>query len=389
MSLKSYLGRGALKNGPPCLGIDLGTTNTSAAYGMQALDLTANPEGGVLLPSVVAFSPTGATLVGSPALRRRIIDPENTIYSSKRVIGRSFSSSEAREFRHRYPFRAREAADGGMEFVTRAGAFTPVDIAARLVTAVCRDVPVDPWVVPTVITVPATFQAPQRQATAEAAQRAGLKHVSVVEEPHATALAYAARLGKVSTAAVYDLGGGTFDFALLDCGKDPFEMIAHDGDPFLGGNDVDYALAQWAAEEILKEHNWDARRDPEAFDRLTLECERAKIRLSYAAETTLDLGQVEPVLLPAGTKLTVDIPRLESLTRDLLQRTFVICDAVLRRAGRTADTVDCVFLAGGSTLLPMVREGLQRFFGKAPRDEITPVEVVSIGASLAAQTRAS
>ena len=385
MSLKSFLGRHGTKSGPPCLGIDLGTTNTSAAYGMRALDLSANPEGGVLLPSVVAFSPSGATLVGTPALRRRVIDPENTIYSAKRVIGRRWMSSEAQEFRQRYPFRVRESGDGGTEFVTRAGAFTPVDIATRLINALCRDVPVDPAVVPTVITVPAAFQEPQRQATVLAARQAGLKDVRVLEEPHATALAYAARLGKVATAAVYDLGGGTFDFAILDCRQERFEMIAHDGDPFLGGNDVDYALAQWAAVEVLKEHNWDARKDPEAFDRLVMECERAKIRLSYADETTIDLGQVDPVLLPPGAKLAVDLARLEELSRELLNRSFVICDAVMRRARLTVDKVDCIFLAGGSTQLPMVRDGLQKFFGKYPRDEIMPIEVVSIGASLAAQ----
>lgn len=384
MSLRDLLGRQSNAQNAPCLGIDLGTTNIVASLGMKAVDLTSDPEAGVLLPSSVAFPPNGTVLVGTAALRRRVIDPENTIFSAKRVIGRKWGSAEAKEFRGRYPFRMQESKDGGVAFVTRAGTFTPVDIAVRLLSAVLRDLPADPATLPTVVAVPAAFKEPQRSATVAAARQAGLTHVSIIDEPYASALAYTSRT-KCRIAAVYDLGGGTFDFALLNCEKQPFEILANDGDPFLGGNDVDHALATWAAEEILRRHGWDLRRDPEAFDRLVVECERAKIRLSYSGETMIELGQVDPVMLPEGEKLPVDHAKLNQLISDLVRRTFVICDDVLRRVHLRAQDVETVFLAGGSTQLPMVRSGLAHFFGKAPRDDITPTEVVSIGASMAAQ----
>jgi hypothetical protein len=191
--------------------------------------------------------------------------------------------------------------------------------------------------------------------------------LQLLDEPVATAWAYL-----------------TFDVAVLDCEREPFQVLTHDGDLYLGGDDVDCALACWAADELLRLHGWDVRSDPEVFDRLVLECERAKTRLSYAAETVIKLAEVDPASPVAAGDMPLERARLQALCGPLLQRTFIVCDEVLHRVNLRAQDVGAVFLAGGSSQLPMICEGLEAYFGKPPRREFDPMEVLAIGASLAA-----
>jgi molecular chaperone DnaK (HSP70) len=187
--------------------------------------------------------------------------------------------------------------------------------------------------------------------------------------------------------AVYDLGGGTLDVAVVDCRQRPIRVVAHGGDLYLGGDDIDRALADWAAGEVAERQRWDLRSDPVVFDRLVVECERAKMRVSGKGMTLIDLGQVDPSAPLIERYLELDESMLEQLCLPLVYRSFVVCDAVLADAGADATQIDAVFLAGGTTLLPMVRQAVQRYFGREPRTDIDPVEVVSIGASLAAGAR--
>lgn len=364
------------------IGIDLGTTNTSAAEDGRPIELSADEAGGRVLPSVVAFPPRGVPIVGAGARRRRAIDAKNTIYSAKRILGRNMFATETRDFQERYPFDLVKTAAGHPAFKTRAGVITPMEISAMVLGAV-RGRLVAP-ATRAVVAIPSGFDAAQRLATIEAAARAGFSSVQVLHEPVAAALAYLH--GESSTlryAAVYDLGGGTFDLAVLDCRIWPPQVIATGGDAYLGGDDVDRALADWVAGDVLREHRWDLRSDAETFDRLVLECELAKMRLSVASETWLELSQIDPAAPEASGRLRLTRDRLDAVCTDLVRRTFQVCDEVLSKSGLKARDVDAVFLSGGTTLLPKIREGVAAYFGKEPRCDVDPVEVVSLGASRA------
>ncbi|MEW5852649.1 MAG: Hsp70 family protein [Myxococcota bacterium] len=363
------------------VGIDLGTTNTSASLEGILVRVPQERTEDTVVPSVVAFVPSGARLVGHPARRRRAIDAKNTIFSAKRLMGRRWSAPETQEFRRRYPFDMVEMKDGSVGFRTRAGVFDPADIASMVLTQVRQIVGVGEAVGST-ITVPAGASEEQRQATVLAGRRAGFSEVTLVEEPVAAALAYGEKL-KGSRVAVYDLGGGTFDFALLDCSGAKPTVLGHGSDMFLGGDDVDHALAGWAADEVLKLHRWDLRQDPVVFDRLVAECERAKVRLSELPQTAVEPGQVDPMALENAAPLPLDRPVLARVCADLVRRTFITCDGVLRAAGISPRDVDAVVLAGGSTRLPMIRDGVEHYFGKKPREEIPVMHVVALGAEAA------
>ena len=359
------------------IGIDLGTTNTVAAH--NGVPVQFGSEESALLPSVVAYPPNGATLVGTPAKRRRAIDARNTVFSAKRVIGRSWLASEVREFRERYPFETLKTSSGQLAFRTRQGDVTPIDVAAEvisMVTHVCAESP------DTVrVAVPASFGEPQRKATLAAAARAGLRSAQLVDEPVATAVAYAsARSLDAKFAAVYDLGGGTFDLALVDLSSRPVKIVAFGGDPYLGGDDVDTALASWVVNYVLENHRWDLRSEPTVLDRVVLECERAKVRLSFAKQARVALSQVDLASPVAGEVVTLDQALLSELAGHLVRRTFSICDQVLRDAGLKVGDIEHVLLAGGSSQLHMVREGVAKYFQTTPRCELDPHEVVSLGA---------
>jgi molecular chaperone DnaK len=366
------------------VGVDLGTTNTLAALEGRLLRATDSEDDDGIVPSVVAFLPNGVTKVGAAARRRRAVDPKNTIYSAKRIIGRKWHSYEVSRFRECYPFELVKTEAGGAAFRTRAGTFAPSQIAAGVMDTVRRRTGLDPGAYRALIAVPATFGADQRQATLEAGKEVGFREVAVLEEPVATAVAYmAARPGAIRRAAVYDLGGGTFNLAVVDCSARPYRVVGHGGDTYLGGDDIDRAMAEWAAQQVLAKYRWDLRSDPETYDRLVLEAERAKIRLSFARQTSLELGQVDPASPVAIESVKLDREMLERVAYPLIQRTFGVCDEVLSEAAVRPRDIDAVLLAGGSTGLAMVRHYVARYFDQTPEVAFDPMEVVALGASLA------
>jgi molecular chaperone DnaK len=367
------------------IGIDLGTTNTVAAIEGTTIQHAAGVDSSPILPSVVAFPPSGAVLAGQSAKKRRAIDPKNTIYSAKRLMGQRWLSYATTQFRKQYPFDLIETGGGGSAFRTRAGDFTPVEIGAKLMEKVFAARLTLRQSVAAVVTVPAAFEPAAREATRKAVELSGIASVRVIEEPVATAMAYlTTRNERLRHAVVYDLGGGTFDLAVVDCSSQPARVIRHAGDPYLGGDDIDRAIAQWVAEQVLSQHGWDLSGDPEVFDRLVLQCERMKIRLSTADEARLELGQIDPAAPSAQASVQLTRQLLVELAQPFVSRTFILCDQVLREAGLKASQIDAVYLAGGTTLMPLVREGVANYFGSLPRCDFDPLEVVAIGASLAA-----
>ena len=344
------------------LGIDLGTTNSVVAIANHVF--AVSDDGRTILPSVVAFLPNGNTLVGETARRRRSIDGENTIFSSKRIIGRAWNDSRTTTFRERYPFKLVEGEHGRPLFETRSGHFTATQIASMVLSKVldcARSIPTE---FEANITVPATFSPAQRAATTEAAELAGLRQVHLVAEPLATTYAYLSLPRAFRRVLVYDLGGGTFDCAVVDCTGDRPEMIAHSSDLLLGGDDIDQRLADWIAHYVLEKYNWDVTNYAEVQFRLLARCEEAKIELSTHEETIIELSQVDPEC-PANEGVAVTRSLLEELSNDLVRRSFVTCDAVLHASKTRPEEIDSVFLAGGTTLLPFHPGGRSRLF-RAP-----------------------
>jgi molecular chaperone DnaK len=362
------------------IGIDLGTTNTVAAQGGRACP--AGEDGRATLPSVVAFLPNGRTLVGPLARRRRAIDGANTVFSSKRIIGRRFESHEVRNFRDRYPLVIEEQ-DGWPAFRTRAGLITPVEVATHVLDALITRTGIDARTTPVTVTVPAAFSALQRESTRQAASKAGLGEVRLLDEPIATTHAYIACGTRCERAFVYDLGGGTFDCAIADCTSGVPVLIAHTSDLTLGGDDIDQRLAAWVRQSVIEKHNWDLASYAEVYDRVLSECELAKIELTTADRVEFLLGQVDPDCPAPDEPIAITRSLLDAQCRELLQRSFSACDSVLRQAGMKASDVDVVLLAGGSTLLTVVQDGVEAYFGKRGSMGIEPTEVVAIGASIA------
>lgn len=363
------------------VGIDLGTTNTVAAVGDEVIK--SDSFSGAILPSVVAFPPDWGRLVGSQAQRRRSIDPKNTIFSSKRLMGRKWYSNETHMFRKRYTFDLEKDPDNVPTFVTRSGNFTATDIATMILEKVCLRSSYNPTDMTGFISVPATFRQAERQQTEEAGLQAGLANVVIVDEPIATARAYLSTFREpVKLAAIYDLGGGTFDLAVVDCSSPQLQILGTGGDRYLGGDDLDQSLAQWVADETLKKHRWDLRNDQLVLARLVYECEQAKIRLGRRDETLIDLIRVDPS--SPFTSEQVRIPRkvVEALVDDLIARTFVLCDEVLGKVGIPANELDALFVAGGTTKLPHVQKNIERYFGKPVSYAFNPMHVVAIGASM-------
>jgi molecular chaperone DnaK len=364
------------------IGIDLGTTNTVLALDGTVVQHFTGGEGHTVVPSVVAFPPSGAVLVGGNAKKRRAIDPKNTIFSAKRLMGQSWHSYVTAKFRRQYPFDLVEK-DGAPAFKTRLGTFAPHEVGAKLIERAVHELMLDGARVQTVITVPAAFDERARQATRRAGEQAGLLNVQVIPEPVATALAYLTLQGHTARRiAVYDLGGGTFDLAVVESSATGARVLAHGGDSYLGGDDIDNTIADWVSDQVVRRLGWDLRTDTQVMDRLIVQCERAKVRLGLATQTRIDLAQVDPAAPHAAESITLEREVLESLSRDLVSRTFLVCDQVLGAAGLTVRDVDAVFMSGGTTLLPMVRDGVARYFGKLPRCDFDPMEVVATGASL-------
>lgn len=361
------------------VGIDLGTTNTVVARNGAVLPQPGERHG---LPSAVAYPPSGAVLVGSAARRRRPIDPENTIVSSKRLIGRDASSIDLTAFSRRYPVKLALDPVHGPTFLTRAGARTPTEIATTILRHALQGAGVDARHTRAVVAIPAAFAPPQRAATIEAVRAADLKDAQLIEEPIAVAIAHFGTEPR-GLCAVYDFGGGTFDIAIVDARKWPFRVVGRGGDLFLGGDDLDAAFARFLGAELIRLHGWDVLGEVTAFDRLVAEAERAKMRLSAHDETHLDLGEVDPDTPIASGTLRVSRAQFVACTMDLVRRTFVSCDAVLQDARVNARDIDDVLLAGGTTLIPSVADAAARYFGRAAHHEVPPMDAVALGAARA------
>jgi molecular chaperone DnaK len=371
------------------VGLDLGTTNTVvAAVRSGKVQVLADENGARLLPSVVSFHPNGDVLVGAGAKARRTIDPKNTIVSHKRLIGRSWSSQELTAARSKTPFELREGPGQGPLVHVRGQDYTLPEISAfvlkraRQIAETALGTQVDR----AVITVPAHFNELQRASTKVAGRVAGIEVMRILNEPTAAALAYGLGRTGAERVAVYDFGGGTFDCTLLDLNGNVFEVLATAGDSFLGGDDVDELIAIRMAEQVLKQHRYDARTDPVAFEKLKAAAEKVKFELS-----TKDTGTVrlQDVGFGAGGKpidMTFQLPRrdFDAMLTPLVERSFKVTQDALALARLTPSSFDKIILVGGSTRMPLVRARVEAFFGTKPLDRVNPDEVVAIGAAIQA-----
>lgn len=363
------------------LGLDLGTTNTTLASLGRPLPL--GETGATLLPSAIAFLPSGSMLVGDPARARRAIDPTNTLVSTKRVLGAAPGSEEAKRFAATTPYEL-DAREGEVALKTRCGVFRASDVARLLTTQALTLAGTSSLGVPLlVVGVPATFTTPRRETVIAAMGSLGFEDVRVVDEPILTAIAYVGR-SSVKRGLVFDLGGGTFDAAVFDGTSFPFRVMAHGGDGYLGGDDVDRALAQRVRERVLRESGWDLASDPVALDKLVHAVERAKVRLTFDDAVLVEIAEVDPAAPTSVASVRLTRPMLADALAPLVTRMMTIVDDVLARANTTPKELDAIFLAGGSTRLPGLREALEARFGKRARNDVDPACTVAIGASFVA-----
>ncbi len=368
------------------IGIDLGTTNSCVAI-MSGGDpvVIANAEGNRTTPSIVGITDKGDRLVGQIAKRQAITNPENTIYSIKRLIGRKAESKEVREAAKRLPYKVASAPNGDAHVEVRGKEYSPAEISAMILQKMkqtAEDYLGEP-VTEAVITVPAYFDDSQRQATKDAGQIAGLTVLRIINEPTAASLAYGLDKKKDERIAVYDLGGGTFDISILEIGDGVFEVKSTNGDTFLGGDDFDQRIMDWLVEEFKKDQGIDLKKDRMALQRLKEAAERAKIELSSSQETEINLPFVTADASgPKHLVIKLTRAKMEQLVDDLIQRTVEPCKKALADAGATAKDIDEVVLVGGMTRMPKVIQLVRDFFGKEPHKGVNPDEVVAIGAGI-------
>lgn len=378
------------------VGIDLGTTNTVVAAVRDGVAMTlSDADGHRLIPSIVSFHPSGNVLVGHAARERRLIDPENTIFSVKRLIGRAWESREVQEARGRFPFELQGGAKDTVMVHSRAGAYALPEISAlvlRRAKSIAEEA-LGEAVTKAVITVPANFNELQRASTKVAGKLAGLEVLRILNEPTAAALAYGQSSSASQRMAIYDLGGGTFDVTLLDLSSDVFEVLATAGDMSLGGDDFDAAVVERIAEHMLRTHRFDPRANPEALGRVRDLAERLKHVLSFQEVATIELSGIGrgDSGLDLVSEFTMSRADLEALTRPLLERTLDVTGQALAAAGLGAEEIDRVILVGGSTRMPAVAREVSALFGKIPEVSINPDKVVALGAAMQASalTRAA
>jgi molecular chaperone DnaK len=368
------------------IGIDLGTTNSCVAI-MSGGDpiVIANAEGARTTPSVVAITEKGERLVGQIAKRQAITNPENTIFSVKRLMGRKFRSQQVQDAVKRLPYKVSEGDNGDAHVELRGKRYSPPEISAMILQKMRQTAEdyLGEKVTEAVITVPAYFDDSQRQATKDAGQIAGLNVLRIINEPTAASLAYGLDKKKDERIVVYDLGGGTFDVSVLEIGDGVFEVKSTNGDTYLGGDDFDQRVMDWLVDEFKKDQGIDLRKDRMALQRLKEAAERAKIELSSSQDTEINLPFVTadasgPKHLV--TKLTR--AKLEQLVDDLIQKTIDPCKKALSDAGVTARDINEVILVGGMTRMPKVIQAVKDFFGKEPHRGVNPDEVVAIGAAI-------
>src|SRR5467141_4427710 len=365
------------------IGIDLGTTNSCVAV-MEGGEpkVIPNEEGGRTTPSVVAFTKAGERLVGQVAKRQAITNPENTVYSIKRFMGRRYD--EVSEELKMVPYKVERDGDN-VVIVAQGKKYTPPEISAMILQKLKKAAEdyLGEKVTEAVITVPAYFNDAQRQATKDAGNNAGLDVKRIINEPTAAALAYGLDKKKDETIAVYDFGGGTFDISVLEVGEGVIEVKATNGDTHLGGDDLDDRVIEWLVSEFKKSEGIDLSKDRMALQRLKEGAEKAKIELSTAMETEINLPFVTADQTgPKHLQMKLSRAKLEQLVDDLLQRTMAPVRQALADAGIDPNKIDEVVLVGGSTRMPRVQQRVGEFFGKEPHKGVNPDEVVAVGAAV-------
>ena len=368
------------------IGIDLGTTNSCVAV-MSGGDpsVIANSEGARTTPSVVGITDKNDRLIGQIAKRQAITNPENTIFSVKRLMGRKTSSPEVKDTAKRLPYKITEGSNGDAHVEIRGKSYSPAEVSAMILQKMKQTAEdyLGEKVTDAVITVPAYFDDSQRQATKDAGQIAGLNVLRIINEPTAASLAYGLDKKKDERIAVFDLGGGTFDISILEIGEGVFEVKSTNGDTFLGGDDFDLRIIDWLVDEFKKDQGIDLRNDRMALQRLKEAAERAKIELSTSQETEINLPFITADASgPKHLVLKLTRSKLEQLVDDLIERTIGPCKKALADSEMATGDINEIVLVGGMTRMPKVIERVKQFFGKDPHRGVNPDEVVAIGAAI-------
>src|SRR5512136_2558515 len=371
------------------IGIDLGTTFSVVAV-MEGGEPVVIPssEGARLFPSVVAINPkSNERMVGQVARRQAVVNPENTIFSVKRLMGRKFKDGAVQRALKRLPYKVVEAPNGDCRVVMGGKEYSPPEVSAMVLQKIKQDAEayLGETVTQAVITVPAYFNDSQRQATKDAGKIAGLDVLRIINEPTASSLAYGLDKKKDEVIAVYDLGGGTFDISVLDVGEGVFQVRSTNGDTFLGGDDFDQRIINWVCDEFKREQGIDLRSDRMALQRLKESAEKAKIELSTVMQTEINLPFITADASgPKHLQMNLTRAKLEQLTGDLIERTIEPCKQALADAKlKPADIAEAV-LVGGMTRMPAVQEAVRKFFAREPHKGVNPDEVVAIGAAIQA-----
>lgn len=370
------------------IGIDLGTTNSVVAV-VQAGEpvVIPNQEGSRTTPSVVAVTEKGERLVGQIAKRQAITNPENTIFSIKRLMGRKYISSQVEHARKRLPYKIVEASNGDAHVEMRGKRYSPPEISAMILQKLKQAAEdyLGEKITDAVITVPAYFDDSQRQATKDAGKIAGLNVLRIINEPTAAALAYGMDKKKEEKIAVYDLGGGTFDISILEIGEGVIEVRSTNGNTYLGGDDLDLRVMDWMVEEFKKDQGIDLKKDKMALQRLKEAAEKAKMELSTAMETEINLPFITADATgPKHLLMKLSRSKFEQIVGDLIENTIGPCKNALSDANLSSSNIDEVLLVGGQTRTPKVQQTVQGFFGKDPNKTVNPDEVVAVGAAIQA-----
>jgi molecular chaperone DnaK len=371
------------------IGIDLGTTNSVVAVIEGGVPVVIpSAEGNNTVPSVVAVNPkNNERVVGKIARNQAVVNPENTIFSIKRFMGRKFNDKESKDARSRIPYVVKEAPNGDVRVVMGGRDYSPPEISAMILQKLKADAEayLGEEVTEAVITVPAYFNDTQRQATKDAGKIAGLEVSRIINEPTASSLAYGMGDRKDGKVVVYDLGGGTFDVSILEIADGVFEVQSTNGDTYLGGDNFDERIIDWLADEFRKENGIDLKQDRQALQRLKEAAEKAKIELSSVQSTDINLPFVTADASgPKHMNVTLTRAKMENLVQDLIEKSIEPCRLALKDAKLSTKDIDAVILVGGMTRMPAIQEAVQKFFGKEPTKGVNPDEVVALGAAIQA-----